>query len=139
MKRLIPYVLYEKLEYGTYYNLYNKIVKIIDIDYDFGNEIKIKYVFTDKNGVTRNDFYIASLKEAIEDFKPVDEYIQFKEEKIDNPSSKEEKMYDLVYQIGSKTIETIVYNKPKKMLYALKGFYEKDIKYKNGILIILPN
>lgn len=121
------------IEENEYYDLYGKTVYIKSI-IPWSDEYQVNFLHSDNSP----DEYTGTTKDIREDFLPTSKKFEIKKKdnivnKTKTPKRKDI-FYNIVYYIGSKKIETVRWNLPERMAYALKNQYSKLDKYRIGKL-----
>ena len=119
--------------------LYNdQIVKVLNKGKRSSNEYEVTYMTPDG----KMHAYVADTEnEFSDDFIATTEpFILNKTADIKKPQIKgQDKTFDIVYYYNNRKSETLRYNLPQKLAYALKNTFKKDPKYKLGELKVEPN
>lgn len=131
---------------SNFYNLFGDLlVYVYDTEYS-GDEYLVYY--RTENG--DKDIYRGTAKDIQDDFirssKTFTETTNnikssVETSKINTKNIKPNKVeyFNIVFYIGKKKIETIQYKIHKAHAYALKNYYQKKSKYRNGIVKLEPN
>ena len=137
------FILSESLSDGNFYELFGTTVYVYDTEYSGGEYI----IFYENEDGTKNE-YRDTLREIQQDFVRTENTFilnvnkapktKLKPKTIMKSKTKKTEFFNIVFYMGTKKLETIQANVHKTKAYPLKGYYQKQEKYRRGTVKVEP-